>query len=73
MKTYKELMRQDFEDSLYRPLLSKYVNWFDVICLSDGERIEVNLSEGNLMMVCIFLNAEEHHCFSTGQDILRKF
>lgn len=46
--TIKDLMRQDFEDSLYRPLLSKYVNWLDVICLYDGEKIEVNLSEGKL-------------------------
>lgn len=48
MKTYKELMREDFVDSLYRPLLSKYVDWLDVICLCDGEKIEVNLNEGKI-------------------------
>lgn len=41
-------MIEDFIDSLYRPLLRKYVDWFDIICLCDGERIEVNLNEGKL-------------------------
>lgn len=48
MKTYKELMREDFADSLYKPLLNKYVDWFEVICLCDGERIEININEGKL-------------------------
>lgn len=48
MKTYKELMRQDFVDSLYRPLLIKYVDWLDVISLYDGQKIEINLNDGKL-------------------------
>ncbi|MBO5454505.1 MAG: hypothetical protein J6A69_11200 [Clostridia bacterium] len=48
IKTIKEFMWQDFEDSLYTPFLSKYINWFDVISLCDGERIAVNLNEGKL-------------------------
>lgn len=52
MKTYKELMREDFYESLYRPLLGKrygkYVDWFDIITLLDGEKIEININEGKL-------------------------
>ncbi len=48
MRTIKEFMRDDFYESLYKPLLSKYVALLDIICLMDGERIEVNLNEGKI-------------------------
>jgi hypothetical protein len=46
--TIKEIMREDFKDSLYNPLLSKYVEWFDILILEDGDKIEVNLTAGKL-------------------------
>ena len=46
--TYKELIMQNFYASHYKPLLYKYVELLDIFLLSDGERIDVNLSEGKI-------------------------
>lgn len=48
VKTVKDVMRENFIASLYKPLLSKYVDWLDIICMNEGDKIKVNITEGKL-------------------------
>lgn len=48
MMTIKEIMRREFREDVYNPFLAKYVDWFDILSLADGDKIEVKISEGKL-------------------------
>lgn len=46
MDTIKTVMIENFRDSLYNPIISKYVDFTDIICMADGDTIEFDINCG---------------------------
>ena len=45
-KSYKEIMREEFKESIYIPLLRDKVEWYDILSMNDRDKISVTLSNG---------------------------